>query len=39
MLRKASPKTASPMVTTIPITKARVNLSALRRLRRGGEVE
>ena len=29
MPRKASSKTASPMVTTIPITKARVNLGAL----------
>ena len=29
MPRKASYKTASPMVTTIPITKTRVNLGAL----------
>jgi hypothetical protein len=29
MRRKASPKTASPMVTKLPITKARVNLGAL----------
>jgi PHD/YefM family antitoxin component YafN of YafNO toxin-antitoxin module len=29
MPRKANSKTASPMVTTIPITKARVNLGAL----------
>jgi hypothetical protein len=29
MPRKASSKTASPMVTTIPISKARVNLGAL----------
>src|SRR6266576_888454 len=29
MSRKASSKTASPMVTTIPISKARVNLGAL----------
>jgi PHD/YefM family antitoxin component YafN of YafNO toxin-antitoxin module len=29
MVRKASAKTSSPMVTTIPITKARNNLGAL----------
>jgi PHD/YefM family antitoxin component YafN of YafNO toxin-antitoxin module len=29
MARKASPKTSSPVVTTIPVTKARNNLSAL----------
>jgi antitoxin (DNA-binding transcriptional repressor) of toxin-antitoxin stability system len=29
MPRKANSKTSSPMITTIPITKARTNLSAL----------
>ena len=29
MVRKASAETSSPVVTTIPITKARVNLGAL----------
>ena len=29
MARKASPKTSPPMVTNIPITKARINLGAL----------
>ena len=29
MARKATPKKPSPMVTTIPITKARINLGAL----------
>jgi PHD/YefM family antitoxin component YafN of YafNO toxin-antitoxin module len=29
MVRKARAKTSSPMVTTVPITKARINLGAL----------
>jgi hypothetical protein len=29
MARKASPKTSAPVVTTVPMTKARNNLSAL----------
>ena len=29
MARKAAPKTPSPLVTTIPLTKARINLGAL----------